>query len=41
VGQLWQTYILASSATGMYLIDQHALAERIAFESMKQQVANE
>jgi DNA mismatch repair protein MutL len=41
VGQLRQTYILASSSTGIYLIDQHALAERIAFETMKEQVAND
>lgn len=41
VGQLWQTYILASSVTGIYLVDQHALAERITFETMKQQVAND
>ena len=35
VGQLWRTYILASSQDYLYLIDQHALAERIAFEQMK------
>lgn len=35
VGQLRQTYILASSVTGLYVIDQHALAERIAFERLK------
>lgn len=39
IGQLWQTYILAESQTGLYLIDQHALAERIAFEQMKAGVA--
>lgn len=39
VGQLRQTYILASSATGIYLVDQHALAERITFETMKEHVA--
>lgn len=39
IGQLWQMYILASSATGIYLIDQHALAERMAFEHMKRQAA--
>jgi DNA mismatch repair protein MutL len=39
VGQLWQMYILAASPTGVYLIDQHALAERIAFEAMKSAVA--
>ena len=41
VGQLRQSYILAESTTGMYLIDQHALAERIAFETMKTRVATE
>jgi len=40
VGQLRATYILASSATWLYLVDQHALAERITFENMKRQVAN-
>lgn len=41
VGQLRTTYILASSDTGLYLIDQHALAERITFENMKRQVAEQ
>lgn len=39
IWQLRQTYILASSETWLYLIDQHALAERIAFEQMKNTVA--
>lgn len=41
VGQMRQMYIVLSSATHMYLIDQHALAERITFERMKKQVAQD
>lgn len=32
VGQILQTYIVCDSDDGMYLIDQHAAAERINFE---------
>ena len=34
LGQLAQTYIIAEGPGGMYLIDQHAAHERIAFEQM-------
>lgn len=35
VGQLRNSYIVIQSNDSMYYIDQHALAERIAFENMK------
>ncbi len=35
VWQLWNSYIVIQSNDSVYYIDQHALAERIAFESMK------
>ena len=35
VGQLRDSYIVLESTEGLYYIDQHALAERIAFEKMK------
>ncbi|MCK9466855.1 MAG: DNA mismatch repair endonuclease MutL [Candidatus Absconditabacterales bacterium] len=35
VGQLWNSYIVLQSNDAIYYIDQHALAERIAFENMK------
>lgn len=35
VWQLWNTYIVLQSNDALYYIDQHALAERIAFENMK------
>ena len=35
VWQLWNSYIVIQSNDSLYYIDQHALAERIAFESMK------
>jgi len=35
VWQLWNMYIVLESVDGMYLIDQHALAERIAFEKLR------
>lgn len=38
VGQLRESYILLQSETDLIYIDQHALAERIAFEQMKQHV---
>lgn len=41
VGQLWQMYILATSMTALYLIDQHALAERIIFERLKKATTQE
>jgi DNA mismatch repair protein MutL len=38
LGQLWSMYIVMSSSQHLYLIDQHALAERITFERMKQAI---
>lgn len=35
LGQLWNMYIVLQADTAIYLIDQHALAERVAFEQMK------
>lgn len=37
VGQIAQTYIIAEGPGGMYLIDQHAAAERIRFEELRKQ----
>ena len=41
VGQLRTMYIMLETQDGLYLIDQHALAERIAFEKMKKRAAGE
>lgn len=35
VGQVWSRYIVLSNKDSLYYVDQHALAERIAFEKMK------
>ncbi|MBQ9554366.1 hypothetical protein IJU97_05505 [bacterium] len=35
LGQAWNSYIVLQSDKALYWIDQHALAERIAFEKMK------
>lgn len=35
VWQIWQRYIIVSAQESLFYIDQHALAERIAFEKMK------
>ncbi len=35
VGQIWNSYIILQSNDSLYYVDQHALAERIAFEKMK------
>jgi DNA mismatch repair protein MutL len=40
VGQLWNSYIVLSNQDSLYYIDQHALAERIAFEKMKKSAAH-
>ena len=40
VGQARNMYIVLQSDDGVYYIDQHALAERIAFEKMKRNIEN-
>ena len=40
VGQIKLTYIVAESPDGMYLVDQHAAHERVIFDRIKQQQAN-
>ena len=35
VWQLWNSYIVLQAQDALYYVDQHALAERIAFEKMK------
>ncbi|MBI3398200.1 MAG: DNA mismatch repair endonuclease MutL [Deltaproteobacteria bacterium] len=35
IGQLWQEYLLCEREGEFYIIDQHAAAERIAFEKLK------
>lgn len=37
LGQLWNSYIVLQSQDALYYIDQHALAERISFETMKKE----
>ena len=37
IGQLWNSYIVLQSREALFYIDQHALAERIAFETMKKE----
>lgn len=37
IWQLWNSYIIIESQDALYYIDQHALAERIAFETMKKE----
>jgi DNA mismatch repair protein MutL len=37
---LWNSYIVLSNQDSLYYIDQHALAERIAFEKMKKSSAH-
>ncbi|MDR2189813.1 MAG: hypothetical protein LBP53_01075 [Candidatus Peribacteria bacterium] len=37
VGQLRNSYIVLQSVDALYYIDQHALAERIAYETMKKE----
>jgi DNA mismatch repair ATPase MutL len=34
---LWNSYIVLQSQDALYYIDQHALAERISFETMKKE----
>ncbi|MDD3262675.1 MAG: DNA mismatch repair endonuclease MutL [Candidatus Absconditabacteria bacterium] len=38
VGQVWNSYIVLSTNESLFYVDQHALAERIAFEKMKKAV---
>ena len=40
VGQVCGTYIVCTSEKGMYLIDQHAAAERVNYEKFKKEMAN-
>jgi DNA mismatch repair protein MutL len=37
---VWDSYIVLQSEDAVYYIDQHALAERIAFEKMKKNIAD-
>ena len=37
LGQLWDMYIVLQSQDALYYIDQHALAERIAFEKLRKE----
>jgi DNA mismatch repair protein MutL len=38
IWQLWNTYILLEDNKYLYIVDQHALAERIIFEKMRDEV---
>jgi DNA mismatch repair protein MutL len=40
VGQIMDTYIVCEGEDSMYLIDQHALAERLTYESIKASAAH-
>ena len=40
VGQVCGTYIVCTSNEGMYLIDQHAAAERVNYEKYKKMMSN-
>ncbi len=41
VGQLWDMYIVVQGQDSLYYIDQHALAERIAFEKLRKAAKDE
>lgn len=36
--QIWDSYIVIQSDDGIYFVDQHAIAERIAFENMRKDI---
>ena len=38
IGQLWNSYILLEDESNLYIVDQHALAERIIFEKIKKDI---
>lgn len=40
VGQIWNRYVILQSDDAVFYIDQHALAERIAFEKMKKEISD-
>lgn len=40
VGQIWDSYIIVQYEQGLRYVDQHALAERIAFEKLKKNIAD-
>lgn len=40
VGQIWDSYIIVQHEQGLRYIDQHALAERIAFEKLKNKISD-
>jgi DNA mismatch repair protein MutL len=41
VGQIRQTYVVAEGDGGMYLIDQHAAHERVVYDRLRRQWANQ
>ena len=41
LGQLWDSYIILSTSDALVYVDQHALAERIAFENMKKKISED
>ena len=38
IWQLWNSYILLEDESNLYIVDQHALAERIIFEKIKKDI---